>query len=135
MSYKRTIPDVDGGARFARAALLVMLVGVLLPVAGSVASATLAPEWRWDHVPPHAAIEVAGGLFALALAVILLASRTPGTNQHHLWIAAALVGMGILDILHAAVAPGETFVWFHSTATCVGGILSALVWLPAPERS
>ncbi|HUT92746.1 MAG TPA: PAS domain S-box protein [Thermoguttaceae bacterium] len=116
---------------FGGAVLLVLLAGLFLPVAGSVASTTLAPEWRWDHVPFHSAVEVAGGLFALALAMILLASRTPGNNPHHLWMAAALVGMGVLDIAHAAVAPGETFVWFHSTATCVGGILSALVWLPA----
>ena len=115
---------------FAGAVLLVLLAGVFLPVAGSVASTTLAPEWRWDHVPFHSAVEVAGGLFALAVAMILLASRTPASNPHHLWMAAALVGMGILDIAHAAVAPGETFVWFHSTATCVGGVLFALVWLP-----
>ncbi len=116
---------------FTGAVLLVLLAGVLLPVAGSVASTTLASAWRWDHVPFHSAVEVAGALFALALAVILLASRTPGSNPHHLWMAAALIGMGILDIAHAAVAPGETFVWFHGTATCVGGILFALVWLPA----
>ena len=67
------------GAQFARAVLLVLLVGVLLPVAGSVLSATVVPEWRWDQVPFHSAVEVAGGLFALALAVILLVitSSTP----------------------------------------------------------
>ena len=97
-------------SRSTRAVLLVLLVGVFLPVAGSVASATLAPEWRWDQAPSHTAIEVAGGLFALALAAILLASRTPESNQHHLWMSAALVGMGILDITHATVASGETFV-------------------------
>ena len=69
-------------------------------------------------------------LFALTLAVIVLASRSAGRNQHHLWTAAALVGMGILDICHAAVAPGEAFVWFHSTATFMGGVLFGLVWLP-----
>ncbi len=115
---------------FARAVLLVLSVGILLPLVGSVASMTLTPEWRWDHVPSHAAIEAAGGLFALALAAILLASRRSGSNRHHFWIAAALVGMGILDICHAAVAPGKTFVWFHSTATFVGGALFILVWLP-----
>ena len=111
--------------------MLVLLVGVFLPVAGSLASASLAPEWRWNHAPFHAAIEVAGGLFALALGGILLASRKHESDtRHHLWIYTALVGMGILDVAHAAVAPGETSVWFHSTATCVGGILFALVWLP-----
>jgi len=117
--------------RFARAVLLVLLVGVILPVAGSAAAVSLAPQWRWDQEPFHSTVEAAGGFFALALGGILLASRRHESNtQHHLWMSAALVGMGILDLAHAAVAPGETFVWFHCTATCVGGVLFALVWLP-----
>jgi len=115
---------------FAGAVLLVLIVGVFLPLVGSIVSVNSSPEWCWDRVPFHAVVEVAGGLFALTLATILLGSRTPGSNQHHLWTSAALVGMGILGVAHGAVAPGETFVWFHSTATCVGGVLFALVWLP-----
>ncbi len=112
------------------AVLLVLLVGIFLPVAGSVVSETLAPEWQWDQVSFHAVVEAVGGLFALALAAILLASRKHEGNLYHLWMAAALVGMGILDMAHAAVTPGETFVWLHGMATCVGGVLFALVWLP-----
>jgi hypothetical protein len=38
--------------------------------------------------------------------------------------------MGVLDLYHAAVPPGNTFVWLHSTATFLGGILFAFVWTP-----
>jgi len=90
------------------------------------------PDWRWAQVPFHSAVEVAGGLTALALAGILLARWTSSSDtRHHLWMSAALVGMGVLDIAHAGVSPGETFVWFHSTATLAGGVLFAMVWLPA----
>ena len=116
---------------FARAVLLVLLWTVLLPVAGSVMATALIPEWRWDNVPFHAAVGAIGGLFALALAAILLAAWTPGVNRHHLWVIVALVGTGTLDIAHAAVAPGQLFVWFHSAATFVGGVFFAMVWLPA----
>jgi len=112
--------------------MLALLIGLAVPVLGSLALSALLPEWRWDDVPFHATIEAAGGLIAFALAGVLLASRQGRTNrEHHLWMSAGLVGMGILDVAHAAVAPGETFVWFHSTATMVGGVLMALVWLPS----
>ena len=113
------------------AVLLVLVAGLLLATAGGATSGTLGLEWHGNHMAFHSSVDVAGGLFALALAAILMASRRPGSNPHHLWMAAALAGMGILDVAHAADARGETFVWFHGTATCVGGVLSALVWLPA----
>jgi len=115
---------------FAGAVLLGLLAGAFLLTVGRAASGTWGLEWRGNHVAFHSAVDLAGGLFVLALAAILLASRKRGGNPHHLWMAAALAGMGVLDVAHAAHATGETFVWFHGTATCVGGLLAALVWLP-----
>ena len=37
--------------------------------------------------------------------------------------------MGILDVFHGSVAPGNTFVWLHSLATLAGGFFFMLVWL------
>jgi hypothetical protein len=42
--------------------------------------------------------------------------------------------MGILDVFHGAVAPGNTFVWLHSLATLVGGFFFMLVWLQPRRR-
>jgi len=76
---------------FAGAVLLVLLAGVFLAAAGSVESATGAPEWRWDHAPFHAAIKAAGGLLALALGGILLTLRKHESDtRHHSWRFAAL---------------------------------------------
>jgi PAS domain S-box-containing protein len=45
--------------------------------------------------------------------------------------------MGVLDLFHAGFEGGERFVWLHSTATFIGGLLFAGVWLPpttVPKR-
>jgi len=38
--------------------------------------------------------------------------------------------MGVLDLAHALMLPGQEFVWLHSTATFFGGITAVLIWLP-----
>ena len=43
--------------------------------------------------------------------------------------------MSLLDGLHAAVTPGETFVWLHSIATFAGGVLFASCWLPQRAKA
>jgi len=41
-------------------------------------------------------------------------------------------GDGTLDLVHAGVEAGDNFVWLHSMASLVGGILFLGVWLPPP---
>ncbi|QDU40884.1 Signal transduction histidine-protein kinase BarA [Maioricimonas rarisocia] len=106
-----------------------------LPIAGSLITAQFFPHVRFAHLPIHSLLEAMGGLMAITIAGILVAERTRKEgHQHYAWMAGALVGMGVLDLYHAAVMPGARFVWLHSTATFVGGTLFALVWWP-PERS
>ena len=118
------------GERFRRAAIWAVVLGVLLPVSGGAVSVTLWPEWRGTDVALHAVVETLGGVIALGLAAVLLALwKQDRDGGHQVWMAAGLIGMGIFDLAHAAVAPGQTFVWLHSMATLVGGGLFALVWL------
>ena len=106
---------------------LSLAIHVLCLVAGK----TWLRDWRWPHDPFHATVEMAGGIIALGVAWMLLSlERLRAGTSYNIWIAAALVGMGILDSLHAMVYAGQAFVWLHSTATLVGGLLFALVWLP-----
>lgn len=111
--------------------VVVLIVGLVLPVCGSVILTSAAPDLEWSHIPFHSVAEAAGGIIALVMAA-LMAYRSRGRlrESEDRWIAAALAGMGVLDIAHAAVDPGPLFVWFHSSATLVGGVVFAGVWLP-----
>jgi len=104
-------------------------------VASLILGWTLFSEWRWEHHPVHAAVEMSGSVIALLVAWLLvsLERRGEGTSFNS-WIAGALVGMGVLDGVHALVHAGNAFVWLHSTATFVGGVLFAFVWLPGNWR-
>lgn len=87
---------------------------------------------KWENYPVHSSVEIAGGLIAFFVAMLLLSldHRRAGTS-YNTWISGALVGMGLLDGLHALVLVGQPFVWLHSAATFFGGVLFSMVWLPS----
>ncbi|HEX8699248.1 MAG TPA: hypothetical protein VF815_10460, partial [Myxococcaceae bacterium] len=88
---------------------------------------------RWLHVPFHSALETAGGLTALAMAAVLLwRRRYAGHAPHLLWVATALICMGLLDMAHAWVHTSPAFFWSRLLPSLLGGLLFTLVW--APER-
>src|SRR5690348_1106596 len=98
-----------------------LLVSGLLPVAGSLLARRFLPESRWDHGPLHSVVESMGAFTGVTLAgLLLLLRRYKRQFAPHLWTACALLGMGILDGMHASVMPGPVFVWLRSWATLVG---------------
>ncbi len=107
---------------------LTIVIGLGLPVLGSLAFEFTSPEWRWPDHSYHMLIEVLGGFLAITLG--LLVTRYPHSNSPGLyfWVGCGLFGMGILDIFHAMVDVGKAFVWFHSTAIFVGGMLFMAGW-------
>jgi two-component sensor histidine kinase len=109
----------------------IIFASLLVHVSSVILSHTVFKTWRWVHLPFHSAMEMAGSLIALIVAYLLitLEKREEGTS-FNVRIAAALIGMGILDGFHAVVTVGESFVWLHSSSTLVGGCLFGLVWLP-----
>jgi signal transduction histidine kinase len=117
--------------RFGICVLVVGAIGVALPLLGSVGLEFFAPAWTWHQEPFHAVVEGMGAFIALTLAALLRTrTRLDGREHPSVWIACALVGMGLFDAAHAAARPGETFVWLHSVATLSGGLLFMWVWLP-----
>ena len=119
-----------------RALVFVIAVGLGLPVVGSAAIAQIAPEALWDHTPFHSLVEGVGGTIALLLAGLLV-NRIKVRDLHtsDSWAAAALCTMGLFDLVHAAVMPGQSFVWLHSMATAWGGLFFGLmVFGRAPRR-
>ena len=111
---------------------LVAFLGVGLPLLGGAVFDAIAPGLSLDAIPLHSLVEGAGGAIALLLAALLRVGVVQRGRRHpELWIGAALVGMGTLDLVHAAVAPGNAFVFLHSAATFVGGLFFAGAILPA----
>ena len=87
------------------------------------------PEVSLYHAPLHSTMEAAGAVTALLLAYLLRINQHKPQRGYVPWAQCALVGMGTLDLFHAAVPPGENFVWLHSIATFAGGLFFSLVWL------
>ncbi|MES9845257.1 MAG: EAL domain-containing protein [Candidatus Sedimenticola sp. 6PFRAG5] len=88
------------------------------------------PDWRFIHYPVHAFIEGVGAFAAITVAVLILNLRT----YRHLptaftWVAVSLIGMGLLDGMHAMLHASSNFVWLHSIATLFGGTLISFVWI------
>ena len=84
-----------------------------------------------ENIPLHAAVEMGGAIIAVMVAyfLILLNSTNRGSSYNYS-ISAALLAMGYLDGLHAIMPPDNNFVWFHSSASLLGGIFFASIWLP-----
>jgi hypothetical protein len=126
---------------------VLVLTALLIAFIGGLVD-RLLPVVSREAVPFHLIIEALGALTALMMAVFLLMIRQDRNNRdHYIWIAAGLIGMGLLHGFHiwtvaglidtgllgdghAATLPDHGGVWLQSTATLVGGVLFALVWLP-----
>ncbi len=111
-------------------ALLGVLLSLVMPTVGSAIVLLFYPETRFAHLPVHSLLETSGGLMAVAIAGILMVeSRRKPEAVCYLSMASALIAMGVLDTFHAAVEPGNAFVWLHSVATLAGGVIFATVWI------
>ena len=108
-----------------------VLISLLVPLGGSLFCRGWLPSLHYLCLPVHSVMETVGGLMAIGIAGILICERTRRNDaDQFVWMAAGLIGMGVLDLYHATVLPGDRFVWLHSAATFVGGALFAMVWLP-----
>lgn len=112
----------------------VIIVSGLLHALSLAVGLTWLKDWRWQHLPFHSVVEITGSAIALLVAylIVLLDKRGKGTN-FNMPIAGGLIGMGVLDGMHAILHPGQSFVWLHSAATFFGGLLFSLVWLPPKQ--
>ena len=108
-----------------------MFLSAIVPMGLGFAIARLFPEWRLDHYPIHSMVESVGSLAAITVATLMIVMVNHRQLAHsYIWVACALIGMGILDGFHAVLHAGISFVWLHSVATMVGGVVFALVWIP-----
>ncbi|WP_309893865.1 PAS domain-containing sensor histidine kinase [Archangium sp.] len=115
-----------------RALPLSSALAFVLPALATLLLGGLPGQERWVHEPIHSSLETAGGLIALAVAAVLLWRRHyQGQAPHLLWVVTSLVCMGLQDLAHAWVHVSPGFFWSRALPTLLGGLLIALVWLPA----
>ena len=89
---------------------------------------------KWVNIPFHSAIEAIGGTIALVMSMIFFIKYKKSVQMTHFnYSGIALLTMGIFDIFHAFVMPGNLFVWLHSLAVFFGGIFFMSVWLQERE--
>ncbi len=86
--------------------------------------------------PLHECMELVGSCIAIGVAMLLwLRADHEQRLPYILWIAAALVAMGVVDGAHAMAPFGISRSWLHHTATLLGGAIFALVWAPVPAMA
>lgn len=111
--------------------LLVCLFAAAVPCALSFGVQAGLGSNMWIQEPIHEIVEVAGSCIALGVAVLLLLRiRHDKTASHLVWVAAALVIMGLMDGLHAVLAFGRPWSWLRHGSTFFGGIVFGLIWVP-----
>lgn len=117
--------------------LAALFLTVVMPVCtGYLLNAYFS--YTFVHIPLHSVLEVTGGVIAIVISMIFyLKFRQTSTMTHFNWSTTALLAMGIIDIFHASVMPGQLFVWLHSMAVFFGGLFFITVWIPKrriPEK-
>lgn len=101
-----------------------------------VISSTVLQGWFYKHEPMHTLLEVFGSAIALLVAFKLLSFRVYGVGpKHGVRIAQSLIVIGVLDGFHAASHIGNNFVWLHSLATFLGGLLFASIVVPSHDSN
>jgi len=110
-------------------AAILLVCGIVPFVSISIAGG-LPATCRLYHEAFHAVMETLCCMMGLGIAGFLLMRQGEKGNAYKLWLACAMLSMSILDAFHASVAPGREFVFLHSTAQFIGGVLIAMTWLP-----
>ena len=107
-----------------RWAMVSLLFGVII-------ISTFIPDFYWNSELFHVLIESGGALIGFGLALIVLAMiNKQQLPVNYIWLIASFISMGTLDMFHSQMHPGQVFVWLHSVATFIGGLLAMLIWLP-----
>lgn len=108
---------------------LLLIGGSAVALLTGLSLQTQWPDWRWHQEPVHSTMEALGGLASIATAVVLLHRQHTFTVLKWRAVAVGLLGMGLVQIFHAMVEPGQAFVFLRNVATLTGSIGFVLTWL------
>ncbi|HKJ87765.1 MAG TPA: diguanylate cyclase, partial [Gammaproteobacteria bacterium] len=125
---ERTLPGPLAGL------VLLLLLALVAPMAGQWLIKAMSPEAVLAEEDIHSLLEGIGAFISLGLASLLFMrmefEEVPRTGRG---VACGLATMGLFDTFHAAVAPGQDFVWMHTLASLSGGLFFALAFVPVPN--
>ncbi|MDX1445399.1 sensor histidine kinase [Lishizhenia sp.] len=106
-------------------------VSLILHIIGWWLATSFYEDKFWVMETVHTAIEVAGSSLAIIVAYWIYTLSKAGIGPlYAARIAGALILMAMFDSFHALTEVGNLFVWFHSLATFLGGLLFLSIWLP-----
>lgn len=116
--------------------VLIIIATIIVHIGSLVVGKFYMQDWRLIHEPLHTALEISGTIIAFIVARILLKlDQIDKGTSFNIPFASALIGMGLLDGVHALYPVGKSFVWFHSLATFWGGLLFVLIYFPQLRTS
>lgn len=109
-------------------------LALIAPTLGALALYAFLGEPKWEHTLLHSTLEAIGATIAVVLGYLFLKTRSGGTEGHSesttIWVATALIAMGLLDGFHALIPVNSAFFWSRGLSTLIGGAFFAFVWLP-----
>ena len=114
---------------------LILFFALLLPIVGGELLQVYLP-YKFIDLAMHSLFESIGGFIAISLSAFLYyrSIATPQLYRKYIWVIMALSTMGTFDLFHAALSPGNNFVWFHSIAAFSGGFFFSLIWLSRIQK-
>jgi len=110
--------------------LTILLTALILPILGGELLSNYV-TFKFIDLPIHSLFESIGGFIALSMSAFLYyrSIHMEEEFKRYVWVITALSSMGIFDLFHAVLEPGNNFVWFHSLATFSGGLFFSMIWL------
>lgn len=102
----------------------------LVPIlSGSLIIGLFLPDLIWKYDFFHVLLEGGGSIIAFIVSLMIFSRiQTGRLPVNYFWLVLSFLSMGILDLAHSQTPPGQAFVWLHSSATFIGGILASLIW-------
>lgn len=112
-----------------RSIWILLIAGIAFHFVSLVIENFFYPNFYWDNLLIHTAVEIAGTIICIYSATFLISLYNLKTiNFSGIFISTSLISMGILDGFHALYEPGEKFVFLHSISTFLGGFFLSLIY-------
>lgn len=119
--------------KFIRKYHFAILIGVtvVLLTFGVVHILGFFDHYSYTNVPLHSAIEAIGAIMFIIIAILtFIRFQKNKSEADYPFIVMGFLGMGIFDLYHSLLHPGNTFVLSHIVSLLNGGFWLAMLFLP-----